>query len=195
MTTLRALDLHTLDSDLARASVAAAPHYGRHFARAIELTIQAIHRIPVLEDASREEVEVYLGRSYPEGLQNRLRAHRDERGHTAGVCLFTLPTSLVSLVEKAGVRIISLLKERKKLCIANAAADARGPLPGSDISVIYLTWRITRPRRVDKASIQDVREVAEAVCDAVDGQIAQASLERGLECVKRTSDMASMTWL
>ena len=184
MPLLFALDLENLDVNQTRASIAAAPHYTSQFARAIELAVRAIHRIPDLEDASREEVEVYLGRSYPEGLQNRFRAHRDDRKHTGGVCLFTLPTPMVPMVEK----------ERRKLCIANAAADARGPLPSDETSLIYLTWRITRARRVDKAGIQDVREVAHEVSEALDGQISRSSLERGIECIKRPSDMASMIW-
>jgi hypothetical protein len=195
MTLLRALDLSTLGSEQVRASVAAAPHYTSHLGRSIELVIQAIHGIPGLEDASREEVEVYLGRSCPDGLHGRFRSHRDEREHTGGVCLFKLPTALVPLVEKAGIRILTLLKERKKLCIANAAADSRGPLPSDETSVIYLTWRIVRARRVDKAGIQDVREVAREVCEAVDGRISRGTLERGIECIKRPSDAAPMSWL
>lgn len=174
-----------------------APRYEYQMRRLIEHTIRSIHAITDLfTDRERDEVQVYLGRSSdtPDGVAGRWRSHYESKGHRYGVVLCRVPTDIVGDVERVGTRILRGLDDRGKLCIANAAADARGPLPASDDSSLYMTWCFQRPRGIAKATMEDVRAIAAEVAASDSVDVSRATLEGGLGVLRRPSDFADIDW-
>jgi hypothetical protein len=172
-----------------------APYYQEHMRRIVEHTIRAIHAITDLfVGRYRDEVQVYLGRSTDsaEGIAGRWRSHRASKDHLYAAVLCRVPTDMVIRVERVATRVLGGLDERGKLCIANATADGRGPLPSSYDATIYMTWCFQRPRVIEKATMEDVREIAREVAETED--VARASLEGGLLVMRRPSDFAEMDW-
>jgi hypothetical protein len=67
-----------------------APKYNKKYKSAIERIIKCIHGLESFhKKASREQLEIYIGRATKSTLKNRWKQHSAVKKHTHGVVLFT----------------------------------------------------------------------------------------------------------
>jgi hypothetical protein len=193
---LLAFDLGRLDRNpdyrerLLEDALNSAPRYGR-FADAGKHIIRTIHALPHLwEDASLSEVEVYIGRAgaTPRHLFNRWKAHLGGKRHQHGVVVLKCDTDLVEAWETAAVRTLRSLDRHGRLCVKNASASGQGTLPGEPECCIYLTWAMTKQRRIDPADRHVVDEVAREVAEAtrfLEPPITLQHMQRAIDPITR----------
>ncbi|MAT24843.1 MAG: hypothetical protein CMN29_07735 [Sandaracinus sp.] len=164
----------------------AAPHYTSRYSHALRRAIQTVHGLPRLfRGTELGEIEVYVGRSFPEGLRNRFRDHHTKRRHEHGVVCFTCPTTDVRRVERLAIRLVDRLRRRTRLCVANVDLEPSGPLPASPVSAIYLTWRLVPRRPVGRPTPTEVRQLADALYADPALDFPRSTLEAGLRDLTR----------
>jgi hypothetical protein len=153
--------------------------------------IRTIHALPHLwDDASLSEVEVYIGRAgaTPKHVFNRWQAHLDTKRHQHGVVVLRCDTSLVGVWETAAVRTLRSLHSHGRLCVKNASATGQGIVPAERESCIYLTWAMTKPRRIEPADRKVIDEVAREVGEetrSLDPAITVQHMQRAIDPITR----------
>jgi hypothetical protein len=158
---MRAFDLDRITSDDVDVGLENCK-WADNSREVIETTIGVIHALPRLHryEISRETLEVYLGRSSPSNVLNRLRRHRDEKRHGFGAILFQGLPDRVARLEEIGNFLLTRIKRNGCLCIASAnIRTGGGPLASEDTSLIYLTWGSMREREIGNANMDAIRDI------------------------------------
>ena len=181
-------------------SIDAATSY-TSFALAGKKLIKLIHSIPNLyESVQRDEIEIYVGRAGKTytNIKSRWNRHFKTKKHEGAVIAFACPTDKVVGWEGACNKIVSKLKERKKLCIANILQSGGGAIPRSKHSVIYITWRLIRRRAIKPPTRSDITYLLnqDSIIEyALDYSITRKSLKAALDPLSRpSSETTRIRW-
>lgn len=177
-------------------AIDSAPRYDS-FACAIRHAIKIIHGVPTLfHDIALNELDVYVGRTAAAAgsLRGRWRDGEGRRDHEHGVVLFRCPTEKVRAWEAAANRLVTLLRTRRALCVANVHADGRGPLPDADESCVYLTFRLGRRRVCSAIERAALDEIAALVADGDASGPSVDSIRRAIDPLSNRRCREELEW-
>lgn len=168
------------------------PQVNTKLGHVIRHTIRVIHSAPKLfEDWQLGDLVAYVGRSSPQNIKGRFYSHRNSRGDLYGVPIAFVPTKHIRIIEELAIRFVTGLKEHGCLCVSNLTTDARGKLPESRMSLLYLTfkWRTTdNPNRPTKTIVRNV------VSELKEDFVMTQSLQSAFSVASRTSETVNLVW-
>ena len=157
-----------IDERFLNESISNSPNYNIKYKSAIERIIKCIHGLERFhKKTSRDQIEIYIGRSTKSTLKNRWTEHMNKKHHTHGLILFTCSHEWVEDLEKIGIKVLKKLKDNEMLCvkdIKNVTTSKRGKKPKKEDAIVYMTWRDTHSStKWQKPTIENIRKISEEI--------------------------------
>jgi len=183
-----------IDESFLNESIKNSPTYNKKYKSAIERIIKCIHGLERFhKKTSREQIEIYIGRSTKSTLKNRWTEHMNKKQHTHGLILFTCSHEWVEDLEKVGIKVLKKLKDKELLCvkdIKNLTASKRGRKPKEEDAIVYMTWRDTHSSTTwRKPTKENIREISEEIYSEIRDEIkiTKKQIDNGLQTLKSLS--------
>jgi hypothetical protein len=190
-----------IDGSFLNDSLKNAPKYNKKYKSAIERIIKCIHGLDDFhKKASREQLEIYIGRATKSTLKNRWKQHSTIKRHAYGVVLFTCGHEWVADLEMVGIKILKKLKEKGMLCvkdIKNQTSSKRGKKPRKEDAIVYMTWKISpESNEWTKPSKNDISNIADEIYYELDKEIGvtKKQLHEGLQPLKSLTKLDGLTY-
>ena len=112
----------------------------------MDLITSTIHGIPSLfEDVELQHLQIYLGKSSIDQVHNRAKLHWDEKDAPYFIPIIKLKTKQISYIEKLGLKYLSYLDKKGRLCfgkLLNESIGSQGRKSNSNYHIIYIAFRI-----------------------------------------------------
>ncbi|PQJ97313.1 hypothetical protein [Chromatium okenii] len=179
-------------------------HRPKKFSDAGSHIMEVIHSLPNLfNGVDLGEVVIYIGRSFfnPDkpkaGVYGRFMEHFRIKGHHYSVIALRCDTKVVPLWERAAIRIISKLKQKKRLCVSdivNIAQCQAGALPAYKESVIYITWTHGKKTPIQHLNTKEINLVSNEIYEDLNNEIPRIQISDVLSATTDVSQCVEIVW-